>query len=264
VVYHKTQHKGGWESDGTRLKRKEMLMDNIVSSLQLGWRALLFKEDAYEEMRASASPVLRGLVLIVVVGLVVALLAFVGDVLEWAGMPDLGAIQETVFGYMTQMPFMQENLQANPEFAKMFKQQYDMSWAIVQAFMPSPVGAAMGIVLTPLGLVVRWLIYGLLAYLFARWLGGTATLSETLGVLALAVAPMVIYVLTLVPYVQVGNLVSVWSLLCAYYGLKTAHKLSWSRAVWATLLPFILGAVLLILLGCLGGAFLGLALGGQS
>jgi len=239
-------------------------MDNIVSSLQLGWRALLFKEDAYEEMSASASPVLRGLVLIVVVGVAIALLAFVGDMLEWAGMPDLGALQETIFGYLTQLPFMQESMQATPEAAKSFKQTYDMNWAIVQAFMPSPGGAAMGIVLTPLGLVIRWLIYGLLAYLFARWLGGTATLSETLGVLALAVAPMVIYVLTLVPYVQVGNLVAVWGILCAYYGLKTAHKLSWSRAVWATLLPFILAAVLLILLGCLGGAVVGLVLGGQS
>lgn len=239
-------------------------MDNIVSSLQLGWRALLFKEDAYEEMSASASPVLRGLVLIVVVGVVIALLAFVGDVLEWAGMPDLGALQETIFGYLVQLPFMQETLQASPEAAQSFEQTYDMNWAIVRAFMPSPGGAAMGIVLTPLGLVIRWLIYGLLAYLFARWLGGTATLGETLGVLALAVAPMVIYVLTLVPYVQVGNLVSVWSILCAYFGLKTTHKLPWYRAVWATLLPFILVVVLVILLGCVGGAFLGLVLGGQS
>jgi len=33
-------------------------------------------------------------------------------------------------------------------------------------------------------LVVRWVIYGLLAYLAATWLGGSGSLRETLGVLA--------------------------------------------------------------------------------
>ena len=34
-------------------------MDGIVGSLRLGWNAMLFKENAYEEMRLSASPASR-------------------------------------------------------------------------------------------------------------------------------------------------------------------------------------------------------------
>jgi len=107
------------------------------------------------------------------------------------------------------------------------------------------------------------LIYGVLAYLFARWLGGTGNLSETLGVLALAVAPQALTVLTLIPFVQLGSVIAVWAVLCAYVGLKTAHKLPWTRAAWATVLPFLLFIAASFLAGCLGSAiFAALVKGG--
>jgi hypothetical protein len=121
-----------------------------------------------------------------------------------------------------------------------------------------------GIILTPLGLVVRWLLYGLLAYVFARWLGGTADLSETLGVLALAAAPQALRAVTLLPYVGVDNLVAIWGVLCAYLGLKTAHKLPWHRAAWATLLPFLLALLVLFLAACLASAMLAVVVRGGS
>ena len=101
-------------------------------------------------------------------------------------------------------------------------------------------------------MLLRWFIYGLLAYLFARWLGGTGSLSQTLGVLALAIAPQALSILTVIPYVDLGSLVAVWGVLCAYLGLKTAHNLSWDRAIWATLLPFLSVLALLFLLTCCG------------
>jgi hypothetical protein len=237
---------------------------DIVGSLRLGWNALLFREDAYEEMKVSANPVVKGLILIVIVGIVIALCNLIGTGLEWASTPDLGEIKDTVFFYMRQMPWWDEVAKEDPNFLQVFEQNYNMGWSIAQALIPNPGSAALGLITTPLGLLIRWLVYGLLAYVFARWLGGTGNLSETLGVLALAVAPQVLNVLQLVPFVEVGNLVSVWGILCAYIGLKTAHKLSWGRAVWATLLPFILVVAVLILMGCLGTAVLGMAIGGQS
>jgi hypothetical protein len=229
-------------------------MDGIVGSLQLGWNALLLKGDAYEEMRLSDNPVVKGLVLIVIVGVAIALLGLVGDVLEWASTPDLGEIKETVFYYMTQMPWWKMAAREDPMFLKMFEQNYNMGWQIGDMFSPSIGGAVVNIIMLPLALIVRWLVYGLLAYLFARWLGGTAELSETLGVLALAVAPQVLNALNLLPYVSTGSLVAIWGILCAYVGIKTAHKLPWHRAAWATLLPFLLFFVAVILVGCLGSA----------
>jgi hypothetical protein len=238
-------------------------MDGIVGSLRLGWEALLFKEDAYQEMRTAANPVVKGLILIVVVGVIIALFAFVGDVLEWAGTPNLDEMQDTIYYYMTQMPWWEEAMR-EPIAREMFEQYYNLGWSIGQAASPSVGGAAVNVILIPLGLVIRWLIYSLLAYLFARWLGGTADLSQTLGVLALAVAPMALTALTVFPYVNLGNLTSVWAILCAYVGLKTAHELSWDRAVWATLLPFLLVVAVVFLAMCLATAIFAAAIGGVS
>jgi hypothetical protein len=241
-------------------------MDGIVGSLQLGWKALLLKEEAYEEMRTSASPVLRGLIIIVVVGVVVALFNLVGTGLELASTPNLGEIRDTVFFYMRQMPWWDEVLREDPNALQQFEEWYNRGWEIFPQLFGAPnLGtAAGGIIGTPLGLVIRWLVYGLLAYVFARWLGGVGSLAETLGVLALAVAPEALVVLTIIPFVHLGSLVAVWGVLCAYVGLKTAHKLSWGRAVWATLLPFLLVIAVLILFACIGTGILGAVIGGQS
>ena len=238
-------------------------MDGIVGSLKLGWNALLFKDEAYEDMGSAENPVVKGLLLIIVVGLIVAIAAFIGDVLEWATTPNLGEIKETVYYYLTQMPWWQEAAR-DPMFSQMFNQWYEFGWSIGMMSAPSVGGALLNVILIPLALVIRWLLYGLVAYLFARWLGGTADLSQTLGVLALAVAPQALTALTVIPYVQMGNIVAVWGILCAYVGLKTVHKLSWDRAVWATLLPFILVIAALLFASCLGTAIFAAAIGGVS
>jgi len=240
-------------------------MEGIVSSLRLGWKALLFKEEAYEEMRAAPNPVVQGLILIVVVGVVVALLNLVGTAVEWASTPDLNQIKEIVHSYIPRMPWWNEVVREAPDFPREFENWYDLGWRIFPRLFGAPNvgGAALGIITKPLQLILWWLIYGLLAFVFARWLGGTADFSQTLGVLALAVAPQFLNALTLLPFVQLGNLISVWGLLCAYVGLKTAHRLSWGRAVWATLLPFILALIVVILAGCLSSAsFAALVKGG--
>lgn len=237
-------------------------MNGIAGYLQLGWDALLLRRDAYERMRDAANPVVKGLILIVVVGAIIALLGFVGDVLEWASMPDLMQIKDTVLRDLMRMPWW-DMATEDPQFQQIFTQWYDFFWGIAEAIVQPNIGwAAASIILTPLGLLVRWVLYGLLAYLFARLLGGSGDFSETLGVLALAVAPQALNVLGLFPYVDLGGVVAIWGLLCAYVGLKTAHNLPWQRAAWATLLPFILVIVIALLGACLGSAIFAAAVRG--
>jgi hypothetical protein len=236
-------------------------MNGIVGSLRLGWDALLLKESAYEEMRIAENPVVKGLILIVVVGVAIALLGFVGDLLEWASTPDLGEIRDTVYYHMTRMPWWEEAAR-EPKFLETFERWYNYGWDIGEALSPKPLSALGGIIVTPLRLIVYWLIYGVVAYVFARWLGGTADLSATLGVLALAVAPQALNALTVFPHMQLGNVVAVWGVLCAYLGLKTAHKLPWGRAAWVTLLPFILVLAVSILTACFGSAVFAAAVKG--
>ena len=226
-------------------------MDGIGDSLRLGWDALLLKEEAYEKMRVADNPVIKGLILIIVVGVAVALLGLVGSVLEWATTPNLSEIREVVWTSLKQMPWWQEAARA-PGFVDQFEQFYNTGWDVFPSlFGAATLGSALAdIILIPLGLIIRWLLYGIVAYIFARWMRGTASLSQTLGVLALAVAPQALTALGILPYVTLGSLVGIWAILCAYVGLKTAHKLSWAEAMWATLLPFIVVLVGLFMAAC--------------
>lgn len=239
-------------------------MESIVGSLRRGWDALLFKREAYEKMGSAENPVGKGFVLILVVGVAIALLGFVGSLLEWATMPDLTEMQGTIYSYLTQMTWWEIAAKESPEFEQIFDRWYNLSWNLARAFSPTVGGAALDILLTPVGLIIRWLLYGLLAYLFARWLGGTADFSQTLGVLALAVAPQALRALSVLPYVEPGSVVAIWSILCAYVGLKTVHNLSWSRAVGATLLPFVVALVVVSFAACLASAAFAAVIGGLS
>ncbi len=214
--------------------------------------ALFLRTDAYEEMREARSPFLTGLIIIVVVGVIVALAALVGMALEWASSPNLADIQEIVYEGMIQMPWYQETLQMVPGYDQIFRQWYDLGWSLGRTFGDSSPGSALGnLFLTPVGLVIAWLIYGLLAHLFARLLQGEATLSQTLGCTALAVAPQVLKLTELVPYVTVGG-VATWTLICRYIALKQAHHLTWGRAFWATVLPLLTLLVLGLILAAIG------------
>jgi len=148
----------------------------------------------------------------------------------------------------------------------MFSQQYELWWRVFPALFGAPdiTNAALKIVTLPLGLAFVWLLYGLLAHLFARLLGGQEGLSQTLGCTALAVAPQLLNLATFLPYVAVGSVVSTWTLLCRYVALKTCHRLTWGRALAATLLPYIVFLVVVSFITCLGGAAAALIFGGGT
>ena len=241
-------------------------MQNISRYAGLVAGALFLRTDAYEEMRGARSPFLTGLIIIVVVGVIIAIAALVGTALEWASSPNLADIQEIVYDGIIQMPWYEETLQEVPSFAEQYRHWYDFGWNLARTFGVSSAGSALGgLVLTPLSLVIGWLVYGLLAHLFARLLKGEATLSQTLGCTALAVAPQLLKLTELVPYVAVGGVVGTWVLICRYMALKQAHRFTWGRAFWATVLPFgalwllalILAAIGILAFGTLASVLLG-------
>lgn len=235
-------------------------MRGLRTALRLCPRALLLREEAYETMRELSSPFSKGLMLILVVGLAVSAVAIAGEMLEWATTPDLGAIKEAVLQGLQQMEWYREASQNSAEFESIFRQQYDTGWRIFPYLFgaPDPIGAAVKMITIPLWLEVSWLVFGLLGYLFARLLGGHAGLDQTLGCTALAVAPQLLGLVRVLPYVNLGVAITIWTLICNFLALKTAHRLSSVRAFWATLLPFILLA--LLALGLLGGVAGGLEL----
>lgn len=236
----------------------------MKKGIRLAWEGLFLNEAPYAEMRDNARPVLRGLVLVLLIAVTVALVGFVGTALEWATTPRMSAIKEIVLEGLQDMPWYRE-LRGDPQFEDQFQQWYDLGWRVFPRLFGAPDLAAAGlrIVLLPVGLVFAWLLYGLVAHLFARLLGGQGSLGQTLGSTALAATPQMLNLMMLLPYVAVGGVVTgAWTLLCRYVALKTGHRLTWSRALAAALLPYLAFALLLALFGCLGGAVVASVFGG--
>ena len=64
------------------------------------------------------------------------------------------------------------------------------------------------------------------------------------------------------PYVALGGLVGTWTLLGRYVAIKTCHRLTWGRALVATLLPYVAFGIVMLCFACLGVAVLSAILGG--
>jgi hypothetical protein len=217
-------------------------------------------------MREDDNPFVEGLFILVIVGVVVAIAGIIGTTLQWASSPNLAALQDVILRSLQNMPWWQQMQQfGGNAFVQSFTQTWNWIWQAIGALAPSPVSSLAGLVTKPLALIIGWLVFGLIAHGLARLFGGTGNLSQTLGTTALAAAPQLLLLFGAVPFLTVAG-VGTWTLLCRYMALRTAHDLSWPRAMWATLLPpIILGlivGILAIVLSILFGASLAALVGG--
>jgi hypothetical protein len=226
--------------------------------LRLGVGALFLDKDAYEEMRDLENPFSQGLGLVAIISVLVALIALMGivsDLAEGATVPKEGQVEAIVERGLTRMPWY-EAMSEDPEFVREFEQQFEINrLRNAYRFGPSSFGQALvggitGAIFGGLGVFIGWLVYALLAHAFAQMLGGQGTLQQIFGCTALAVSPQVLNLAGLLPFVQVGGIVSTWMLACNYMAVKAVYRLSWSRAFWTTVLSQIVLGVLITLVGC--------------
>jgi hypothetical protein len=235
-------------------------MQTITQSFGLLWNALFLDDQAYATMRDNKNPVRKGLVILIILGLAIALAGIIGTTLEWASGPSMDAIRETVWELYQQSPWWQF-MEVEPEALEMFTQVWDQMWQIMGYVIPTPVSSLSALIFKPLGLIIAWLIFGLLAHLFARMLGGSANLGQTLGATSLAAAPQLLLLLTVLPFVVVAG-ITTWTLLCRYMAIRVTHDLSWARAMWVVLLPNIVLFVIVFLLALMGGVIAGSLIAG--
>jgi hypothetical protein len=232
-----------------------MRMGHRTLSLALVLRALFLDADAYEEIRDDDNPFVEGLFLVTVVTALAALLNLIGVLLAWATMPRMSALSAVVLSLLQQQSWW-PGVADNPAALAAFRQWWDLTWRFIPGLFgaPDPATAALNIIVWPFTAILSWLIYGSLAYLFGRWLGGRGTLNQTLGVTALAWTPWLFVGLQAIPFLVIGGFVNTWQLILRYRAVRTAHLLPWARAFWATLLPFVAYLLLWLLIAVIAGA----------
>jgi hypothetical protein len=231
--------------------------------------ALFLKREAYEYQRDRNDSFAHGLAFIVILGVIVALFGIVGAALRYASDPTADAIKNTVLNHLQAMPLYSR---FTPQGEDRFISGYNRVWdTLGSLFVGHPTKGSdllplfAGLVASPLSWVIGWLLYGTAAHLVASRGNPHSSLAHGLGTLALATSPQVLNAVAVLPGASIGaTVIGLWTVILNVFALRTAYRVSTSRAVFSAILPLLLLLVLLVLLGFV--AFLALSVafrGGQ-
>lgn len=226
-------------------------------------KALVLEAEPFVTLVEDDNPWVEGLFLTASLGFVIGVAHLIGSLLMTASLPSVAAVQAAL-------------LQAWRQFSPNWGAGVDLTAVEGRIRQVSSTVMALNgygggwfhlftLVTTPFALVLQWLMVGLIVFGMARALGGRGTLNQTLGATALMVAPHALSLLTVIPFVSVGNLLlTTWSLLIVYRAAEVTHELPWQRAIWVALAPLGFMLLLAIVASFLIGAGIGIFLGGPS
>jgi hypothetical protein len=236
-------------------------MESLSTIFRLGLSGLLLDARAFRAQREAPDGLVRGFILVALVGILVGAAAWIGSVGEFLTTPDRALVTTTLYKGLTGLPIFKELVAASPEVGTAFEQGF----ANPQTgfFAPSPLTGAVGLLTTPLFAVIGWLLIGAIVHIAARAFGGTATFGQTLACTALASGANLLALVQVIPYAQVG---ATWilGLLATYVAVREAHALPPARTFWAVALGPLLLAVIGGGLLCCVIFFFANALGGAS
>jgi hypothetical protein len=227
-------------------------------SLRLLGQALLLNPAAYAAVRDDRSPFRRGFLALLTVLGIVALTRLIGLGLGLLAAPQLGSLQQIIGDFVTGLPWYTQQVQADPQFAAQFQLGYLAGWDALRLVLGAPVPVVVGglYVTFLVTTLLNWLLYGILAHLFARWWGGQARVGQTLGVTALAYAPLLLFTVELVPgAVTPIGLVFAYLLVSKFLAIGHAHNLQAGQALAAVLAPYVLTLVVAAGVALFGSAY---------
>jgi hypothetical protein len=249
----------------------------MMSQLLTFVRGVLTLDDAtFAAHVASRDALKRGLLLMVVVALLVELFPFLSGIASSFRRVDVAAMQGDIERQIEQR--MQFNpAWQDPEFQRVFKEYFDAFFAIGKdiaalkpnvGFLPGWLDRllhAFGTWLsTPLAWLGAWAGYALWVTLFAKLLGGRATLERMLAATTLTVVPHLLDVLvgligllSGIPFVGaclsvggwlIGLAAWVWGIAVYVRATATANEFGLDKATLATILPALLVLLLMFVL----------------
>jgi len=232
--------------------------DDSTGALGLAREALLLNEDAYAVVRDSSSSLWRGFAALLWIFLIVLVSRVLALIFGLLTTPRWDILQEQFYTQLTNLGFYQAQAQQSPEFVNQFRWGYTGLWEGLRLLggYPSVTGTVALIVSMLIYLLVGWLIYGLVVHVLARWLGGQASLGQTLGALALAYAPLLLTVIVIVPGARVpAFLIFLLIFVTRFQAIKTVHGLTPGYSLTALTAPYLISLVLLVGLVMFGLAY---------
>jgi len=236
---------------------------SIRQTFHVLWRALLLDGGAYRSVTNASSPARAGFKVLTILYLTVGVAAALGMFLQYLTLPPLDQIQTTLQSALTNTQLYQSWVQSGSTAAVVFDLLYRAFWLAAHLRLDYPTRA--GILLAPLSIwiggLLRWLTFAIFGEFFGRRLGGQAPRRAFWGSLAVANAPQLFYLLTVIPGMIVPSaLVTGWTLLTTYQAMRvTFPALTWKRGLAAQVLMFAVNYLFIVLAFVLG-ILLGVAL----
>ncbi len=226
--------------------------------------ALLLEDTAFKKMRDAENGFARGLMTIVaislIVGLVISLVGFIGAV-RTSPAAEMAKFQQGMEQMLDQMRAFGA-FGGDEEFWRIFMQNWqagiEMGANIAEVAVettpaPKPVVdffQALGRWLSyPFGWISTWMLYGVVTLVFAKLLGGTATIREMLAATSLVAVPHLLDAFSFIPYIGslVGLIAFVWGVAIYVKGTAVANRFDLGRAILAIVAPFIILFVLMVI-----------------
>jgi hypothetical protein len=236
--------------------------------------ALTLDTKVFSDLRASPNVFRKGFMLILAVGLIVGLvLGLAGMVQGLLSNPAGDVAQARAAAEESMRTFMQD---MPPEASQAFFDSYLMGFRIAERIVTetkAPLPHPVPVLLKQIGVVVSqpfsWLgsllFYGALVHIFAKLLGGRATIAQMLGVTSLTVMPHLLDAFGFIPCLGglLGLVAWVWGAVIYVKGTAAAQEMTIGRALFAFLLPILVGIFLAVLLIILFVVLIAAASGGQ-
>lgn len=243
--------------------------DSTVSPVSAWLRnagdAITLKPEPYQRLAAQSS-LRSALFLILVVGLII------GAAQALIGVPGLfrSPQEEVERGISSFEQGLDQVLSLSGQMPPESQEVFDLIKSSIETWrpyilrlvdVPAPLPSFLSSLLTwiggwlssPFALMASWLAISIWIMLFARLLGGRASLVSYLAASSLSVIPHLLNILSFVPCL--GGLLAltagIWGLVIQYKAVQVSHGLSQGRSILAVLLPYILLIVIVSLLAIL-------------
>jgi len=236
-------------------------MSGLIKTL---WGTLILNDTAYRDWRDRPNLFWRGILLVVVVSLIAGLVTFGINLVAQVRPVDPERVRvEMKQAFDQALNYNPGWQQADPEVQQMVEENMqavgDMVIDIMKIQSPLPRGIAgffeaLGTYLTAgLGALAGWLAYGALVLVAVNLLGGSAKLSDFLGMVSLYAIPGLIGLLGWVPCV--GGILAfigfVWGVVMYVKATSVGSGLDTGKSVLAVILPALAITVLASLLAAL-------------
>ena len=208
------------------------------------WGALLLQEEAYQPILAAERPVRQGFKILTALYLTTGVITSLGLVFHYLTLPRVELIQTTVGDWIFSSALLQSWAAQQPALAAVLNLLYRLIWFIAGIRLGYP--SVANVVLAPFSLwamgLFNWVTFAVFGELIGRKLGGQAPRRAFWGALAVANAPQLLTVFSIIPGLVVPpSLLWSWTLLTSYQAVRvTFPQLSWRRTLSTTLAMYAL------------------------